>query len=404
MQRADLMILGGLNEASWPPEPTVDPWLSRPMRAQFGLPAPERRIGLSAHDFVQCASAPRVVLTRAEKVEGVPTVPSRWLARLENLLRGWDRADRIDAGPAWLGWHEALDRPDAVRPVAPPAPRPPVAARPRRLSVTQIETWMRDPYAIYARRILRLKPLEPIDADPGAAERGSFVHNALELFVGAYPEALPANAYERLIDYGREAFAPALDRPAVWAFWWPRFERIARWFVETERTRRDGLAVIASEVPGRLEIAAPAGTFTLVARADRIERRTGGGLAVIDYKTGSVPSGAEIARGLYPQLPLEAAIATAGGFDGVAAAAVDELAHWHLSGGEPAGQLKPVKGDAAELAGRAHAGLARLIAEFDDPATPYHAMPDPEHPLAFNDYAHLARIKEWADLDGGDGP
>jgi ATP-dependent helicase/nuclease subunit B len=404
LQQADVMILGGLNEASWPPEPAVDPWLSRPMRARFGLPAPERRIGLSAHDFVQCAAARRVVLTRAEKVEGAPTVPSRWLARLDNLLRGWDRAERIAAGPEWLGWHEALDRPDEVRPVAPPAPRPPLPARPRRLSVTQIETWMRDPYAIYARHILRLKPIEPLDADPGAAERGSFVHNALELFVGAYPEALPADAYERLIDYGREAFEPALDRPAVWAFWWPRFERIARWFVETERTRRDGLAVIASEVPGRLEIAAPAGTFTLVARADRIERRTGGGLAVIDYKTGSVPSGTEIARGLYPQLPLEAAIATAGGFDGVAAAAVDELAHWHLSGGEPAGELKPVKGDAAELAARAHAGLARLIAEFDDPATPYHAMPDPEHPLAFNDYAHLARIKEWADLDGGNGP
>ena len=202
------------------------------------------------------------------------------------------------------------------------------------------------------------------------------------------------------IIYGK----PALDRPAVWAFWWPRFERIARWFVETERTRRDGLAAIASEVHGRLEIAAPAGAFTLVARADRIERRTGGGLAMIDYKTGSVPSGAEIARGVAPQLPLEAAIAAAGGFDGVAAAAVDEIAHWHLSGGEPAGELKPVKGDAGELAAVAIAGLARLIAEFDDPATPYHAMPDPEHPLAFNDYAHLARIKEWADLDGGDGP
>ncbi len=374
------------------------------MRARFGLPAPERRIGLSAHDFVQCAAARRVVLTRAEKVEGVPTVPSRWLARLENLLRGWDRAESIAAEPAWLGWHEALDRPDAVRPVAPPAPRPPLAARPRRLSVTQIETWMRDPYAIYARHILRLKPLEPIDADPGAAERGTFVHEALDRFVRAYPDALPADAYERLIECGRKAFEPALDRPAVWAFWWPRFERIARWFIETERTRRDGLAAIVSEAGGRLELAGPAGAFVLTAKADRIERRRGGGLVIIDYKTGQPPTNPMIESGLAPQLPLEAAIAEAGGFEGVAAAAVEALLYWRLSGGEPAGEERAAKGDAGELAADAIAGLARLIAEFDDPRTPYHAMPDPENPLAFNDYAHLARIKEWADLDRGDCP
>ena len=403
LQQADVMILGGLNEASWPPEPAVDPWLSRPMRASFGLPAPERRIGLAAHDFVQCASAPRVVLTRAEKVEGTPTVPSRWLARLDNLLRGWDRAEGIAAGPEWLGWHAALDRPDAVRPIAPPAPRPPLAARPRRLSVTQIETWMRDPYAIYARHILGLRPLDEIDADPGAAERGSFVHNALDLFVRAYPDALPADAYDRLIECGREAFEPALDRPTVWAFWWPRFERIARWFVETERKRRDELAAIVSEAGGRLELASPAGAFMLTGKADRIERWRGGGLVVIDYKTGQPPTNPMIESGLAPQLPLEAAIAEAGGFEGVPAAAVEALLYWRLSGGEPAGEERTVKGDAGELAAVAIAGLARLIAEFDDPATPYHAMPDPEHPLAFNDYAHLARIKEWADLDGGDG-
>ncbi len=400
LQHADVMILGGLNEASWPPEAGADPWLSRPMRAEFGLPAPERRIGLSAHDFVQCAAARRVVLTRSQKVEGTPVVPSRWLARLDNLLHGWHKGERFAAAPTWRAWQGLLDRPEDIRPTDPPAPRPPVEARPRKLSVTRIETWRRDPYAIYARHILELEPLDPIDADPGAADRGQFIHNALDRFVRAYPESLPDDAYERLLACGRKAFGDALDRPGVRAFWWPRFERIAAWFIAAERARRDGLAAIASEVIGRLKIEAPAGAFTLTAKADRIERRAAGGLVVIDYKTGGVPSGREVERGLSPQLPLEAAIAQAGGFAHLPAESVDEIAYWRLTGGEPAGEQRPVPGKAADLAADALAGLERLVAEFDDAATPYLAVPDPDQEPRFNDYAHLARLGEWA--GGGD--
>ena len=404
LQHADLMILGGLNEASWPPDPGADPWLSRPMRRRFGLPAPERRIGLSAHDFVQCASAPNVVLTRAAKVEGAPTVPSRWLARLENLLRGWEKADALAASPEWRAWPEMLDRPDAVRPAEPPAPAPPVAARPRRLSVTQIETWRRDPYAIYARHILRLTALDPIDADPSAAERGTVIHKALDRFVKAHPDALPDDACDSLIYIGRSAFAEVIARPSVRAFWWPRFERIARWFVETERDRRAGLAAIASEAVGCYELAGPGGTFVLTGKADRIERRRDGGLVIIDYKTGGIPEKQDIVNGYAPQLSLEAVIAEAGGFEGVAKTAVAELSYWRLTGGDPAGEEKPVNADAAALAAEALDGLRRLVADFDDPATPYHAVPDMTKAPRFNDYAHLARIREWADVDGGDGP
>ncbi|MFQ5984663.1 MAG: double-strand break repair protein AddB [Alphaproteobacteria bacterium] len=397
LQSADIMILGGLNEGSWPPEPAADPWLSRPMRAEFGLPSPERRIGLAAHDFVQCACAPSVVLTRADKVEGMPTVPARWLLRLDNLLSR--TSPEWPAGGAardLLGWQMLLDRPNRVEPAGPPAPNPPLAVRPRKLSVTQVETWMRDPYAIYARHILGLKALDPVDADPGAAEYGSIIHDALDRFVRSCPGALPDDAYDRLLDCGRRAFAETVDRPGVWVFWWPRFERIAWWFIEQERARRAGLAAVASEVQGGLVVEGPAGSFTLTAQADRIERRADGRLVVIDYKTGALPKVADIKDGYAPQLPLEALMAAADGFEGVPAAAVAELAHWRLTGGEPPGEVKPLKDDPADMAERAGRGLKDLIARFDDPATSYVACPQPDVAPRFSDYAHLARIKEWS--------
>ncbi|MFQ5958008.1 MAG: double-strand break repair protein AddB [Alphaproteobacteria bacterium] len=398
LQHADVMVLGGLNEGSWPPEAVADPWMSRPMRARFGLPAPERRIGLAAHDFVQCAAAPQVLLTRAQKVEGAPAVPSRWLARLDTLLAGWERGARRDAEAPWLGWQALLDRPkrEEEERIAPPAPRPPLDARPRRLPVTAIETWRRDPYAIYARYILGLEPLDPIDADPGAAERGSFIHDALDRFVRAFDEALPDDAYDRLVAFGREAFGDALARPDVWAFWWPRFERIARWFVDSERERRAGLAGLWSEVRGARSFDGPAGRFTLSAKADRIERHADGGLVVIDYKTGGTPSKADVRLGLSPQLPLEAAIAAAGGFDGVPAGDIGALAYWRLTGGEPVTEVVEFD-DATALAEAAADGLARMISAFDDPETPYHARPDPGKAPRFSDYGHLARVREWSD-------
>jgi ATP-dependent helicase/nuclease subunit B len=397
LQHADLLILGGLNEGTWPAEPPVDPWMSRPMRGDFGLPEPERRIGLAAHDFAQACAGPQVVLTRALKVEGTPTVPSRWLLRLDNLLRAtglaWDTAEAA----RWLAWQRALDETGGPpQPTEPPAPRPPVAARPRRLRVTEIETWMRDPYAIYARRILRLEPLDPLDADPGAAERGSFIHRALDLFLRRYPKKLPADAVERLLALGAEAFGPALERPGVRAFWWPRFERVAQWFVANERERRALVAASHSEVRGTLTLPGPAGPFTLVGKADRIDRLEAGGLAIIDYKTGTTPTAAEVAAGFAPQLPLEAAMAAEGAFHEVPAGEVRELAFWRLSGGAPAGEERPLSGDPAALARAAMDGLKRLIAAFDDPATPYAARPRPDWAPRYSDYEHLARIKEWS--------
>ena len=402
LQRAEVLILGGLNEGTWPAEAAADPWLSRPMREKFGLPSPERRIGLSAHDFAQAVCAPEVVLSRAEKVDGTPTVPSRWLLRLDNLLKArgleWPKA----RAAALLRWQELLNRPAKPDEVKPPAPRPPVKARPRRLSVTQVETWVRDPYAIYARHILELKALEPLDADPGAAERGVFIHEALDGFLGEVGDELPDDAYRRLLAHGRKAFGAALERPGVRALWWPRFERIARWFVDHERERRVAATTLATEVQGSIALKGPAGPFTLTAKADRIDRLDGGGLAIIDYKTGAVPTKRDVETGYAPQLPLEAMLAEAGGFDGLPGAPVDELSFWRLSGGDPPGEVRRLKVDPSAVAKTAAQGLAGLIAAFDRPKTPYLARPRPEAAPSYSDYVHLARVKEWSAGSGGE--
>jgi len=396
LQRADFMILGGLNEGTWPGDPADDPWMSRPMRARFGIAPPERRIGQAAHDFVQTLGAPEVVLTRAERVAGTPTLPSRWLLRLETVLRAAGLENALTERREPLVWQALLDRPLERLVMPAPAPCPPVSVRPRSLSVTEIETWMRDPYAIYARHVLKLRALEPLDAEPEARERGTVIHEALDSFVSAFPDSLPADAEDRLLDYGRRAFGALLSRPGIWAFWWPRFERIARWFLEQERVRRALLSGLSSEVRGTRIIAAPGGRFTLKAKADRIERR-GDGLVIVDYKTGGVPTEPEVARGLAPQLPLEAAIAESGGFTGLSAAPVSALEYWRLSGLRPAGEIKVLAegSEARELMTLALAGLQELITRFDDPRTAYRAAPVTRYAPRYTDYAHLERVQEW---------
>jgi ATP-dependent helicase/nuclease subunit B len=397
LQRADLMILGGLNEGTWPPLPGDEPWMSRPMRARFGLSPPETRIGAAAQDFALAAAAPNVLLTRAGRVEGAPTVPARFLSRLDTLLAGSGTALKRAEPAKWRAWAGEIDHPPILTPSEPPAPCPPQHVRPRRLPVTAIETWMRDPYALYARYILRLRALDPLDSDPGAAERGEFIHRALDRFVRDHPGDLPADALDRLIAAGRASFGDALDHPSVAAFWWPRFRRAASWFVGFERERRrEGIFPLGTEVAGTLDLATPGGRFTLTAKADRIDRRAAGELAILDYKTGRVPSIREVETGLAPQLPLEGLIAAAGGFAGITAQGVGELAFVRLTGGNPPGErIDAVSGDLAQAVADANDGLMRLIAAYDRPDMPYRARPRPEFARA-GDYDHLERVGDWA--------
>jgi ATP-dependent helicase/nuclease subunit B len=394
LQQADLVVLGGLNEGTWPGPPAYDPWMSRQMRQEFGIAVPERAAGIAAHDFAQAIAAPVVALTRAARRDGVPTVPSRWLLRLEAVLRAVGLEGGLAPDPEIEGAAALRDQPEQRRPSPPVAPRPPLAARPRQLPVTQIETWIRDPYAIYARHILRLRALDELDADPGRAELGIAVHDALAEFVRRHPRDLPADPEAELLAIGRDKFGPILSRPGVWAFWWPRFERIARWFVAEETVRRGDLVESLSERHGQLVIPAPAGAFTVTAVADRIDRLRSGELVLIDYKTGTLPTKTEIEAAVAVQLPLEGAIARDGSFEGISGRTA-ALEYWRLSGGAPAGKRNPIGADdPAGLIDRVLVAVGALVARFDDPQSAYLPVPVPQWAPRFSDYRQLERLDE----------
>jgi ATP-dependent helicase/nuclease subunit B len=413
----DRVVLGGLNEGIWPPETHADAWLNRPMRRKLGLDLPERRIGLAAHDFAQAMGARELLLTRARKATGVEMVASRFLQRLSAVApeTAWQAARQ--RGARYLDLARVLELPGNPQPVKRPTPTPPVAARPKQLSVTEIETLIRDPYSIYARHVLRLDPLDEIDADPGAAERGTVIHEALAAFTKHHPDSLPADALERLLASGEHAFAELKDFPGLTATWWPRFVRAARWFIGNEGERRPEIERLHSEIGGALQFDAGGRPFRLTARADRIEQRRDGGITIVDYKTGEPPTLRQALIGLAPQLPLEAAIAQAGGFKDVPQGRIEDILVVRLSGGEPPGKVvshNPVnaKGDAAkvakarniasaeDLAAYARRQLVALITAYAKPETPYHSIPRPQWRGRFGEYDHLARIREWSANEG----
>jgi len=405
LQQADVMILGGLNENTWPPEARPNPWMSRPMARAFGLPLPERRIGLAAHDFVQAAAAARIYLTRADRIEGTPTVPSRWLQRLDNLLRGSGLKDNLAAQDDWIGWARGLDEPGGKStPALPPAPTPPLHARPRQLPVTRIRTLIRDPYAIYAERILRLRPLDKIDANPDARHKGIAIHDILDRFVSTYPGDMPDHAEQILIDIGRAEFDQLMAWPTVRALWWPRFERVAEAFIQWEKKRRAaGVRMVGSESDGRITLDIAGGEFVLTAKADRIDRLADGTLSIIDYKTGGAPTGPMVACGLEPQLPLEAVIAEAGGFGDDIKLEVTDLLYVLASGGrEPLKEKRPQLKDSSvrQVIDDSLDGLKRLLSRYDMEDTPYRARTRVQYERYEGDYDHLARFKEWG--IGGD--
>jgi ATP-dependent helicase/nuclease subunit B len=403
LQNVDRMVLGGLNEGSWPPDTRSDPWLSRPMRLELGLNLPELRVGLSAHDFAQGLGPPEVILTRASKQAGAPTVRSRFVQRLA-AVAGNDRWQAALArGARYADCARAIDHPAKVSPAPRPQPVPPPEARPTQLSVTDIENWLRDPYTIYAKHVLRLFPLEAIDTPPGAADRGTFIHDAIGEFTKTFAEALPADVARELIELGRKHFEPLKEFEEARAFWWTRFQRIAYWFAGWDRERRAGTARIFAEISGKHAIPLGKTQFLLTARADRIERRTDGSYAILDYKTGQPPTEPQVRSGLAPQLTLEAAILRQGGFPDIAAGSVSEIGYVRLKGGEPPGEPKNIRiteGTPDSCADIALQRLTGIALKFIVDGEPYRSLVHPMWKKQYGDYDHLARVKEWSASGG----
>lgn len=410
LHTVDRIVLGGLVEGTWPPETQADPWLSRPMRQALGLDLPERRISLSAHDFAQAIGAREAILSRAAKLGGAPTVASRFVQRLAAVAGETRWLAAVERGDKYLAWARALDAPDRPwKPVPRPEPRPPLAARPNSLSVTEIELWLRDPYSIYARYILGLRLLDAIDTPPGARDRGTLVHGAIGEFTERFRDSLPQDAFAELLQLGDEHFKTLEDFPDAKAFWWPRYLRIAQWFAEFEAARRPDIDKLHAEVPGKLEIPVPNGVFTLRARADRIEQRKDGTYAILDYKTGRTSSAKEVRSGLAPQLTLEGAILRQGKFGEIPkGASIAEFLYVSLRGGQPPGDRKSIEWNDSTPDAQADYALVRLtkvVTEFNNPDMPYRSR---ERVMfmrrSSDDYDHLSRVKEWSLSSGAADP
>lgn len=403
LQQPDIVVLGGLNEGVWPQMADPGAWLNRGMLKAIGLPAPEERIGFLAHDFTQAVGARELYLTRSTKIDGAPTVPSRWLLRLQALLGGLELDHRL-APPSdtpWLAWAGRRNRTGVVSPARRPAPCPPVELRPRKLSVTAIETWLANPYAIYAQNILRLDALPPLSEMPGANVRGSIIHQALHRFAKEFPSTLPPDSANQLMAQLDDIMRQHAAHPRVAAFWRPRFRRFAEWFAETEPQRRRDTMRLLSEVTGQRRLDGPAGPFDLTARADRIDV-TRSGLVITDYKTGALPSDKEVESLRRPQLVLEAAIAQSGGFAGLEAMPVTAVRYIAAKGGEPPGDERVPKIDVGKSSAAAMEGLAQRIAAFDQASTPYRAQRRSGFRYEYDAYEHLARVDEWAAAGGDD--
>lgn len=397
----DLVVLGALDETIWPQASDPGPWMSRPMRREFGLPSPELRIGRVAADFLLTASASRrAVLSRAARRGGSPAVPARWLTRLDTFLKG-QHGLALTPEPS-AEWARLLDQPADITPCRRPAPSPARAARPERITVSDVAMLIADPYAFYARRILKLAALDPLEQEPGAPDYGNLIHAAIHRFLNGLPPpsgpgSWPGEDTARpLWDAAAQwALAEAALRPAVAALWAPRLARIGGFIRALEAQQRGNLLATWPELTASVTVKRPGGSFTLDARADRVDRRLDGTLRILDYKTGTVPSKREVEAGTAPQLPLEAWLAEQGAFRGVPPGAVAALEYWRLTGADPAGEVRALALDIPQNIAKADEALHRLADRFLLGEAAFPAHPHPRR-RAGVDYLHLSRMAEWS--------
>ncbi len=403
VQGADLIILGGLNDGTWPEAPTPDPWLNRQMRLQAGLLLPERRIGLSAHDYQQAIAAPEVCLTRSIRSDEAETVPSRWLNRLGNLLNGLPEQGGPDAwqgmrarGNSWLDQVTALEAVTRVTPAPRPSPRPPSTARPHALSVTEIKRLIRDPYAIFAKHTLRLRPVNTLVQSPDAPVRGIVIHEVMERFVKSVSADPARLTKQHLLGITAEVLADHAPWPAARVMWLARIERVADWFIAQEKQRQTFATPVAFEQAAKgTHIFADVG-FTLTGYADRIDMTKDGAALIYDYKTGTPPSKKE-QKDFDKQLLIEAAMVEQGGFPEVGVAHVAHAAFIGL-GAKPSEIAAPLT---EETPRDVLEGLHELISKYLDPVQGFTSRRAVKTEDAAGDYDQLARFGEW---DGTDAP
>ncbi len=396
LSHPDVCFIGGMNEGSFPVIPETGPWINRPMREKLHLPPLESQIAASAFDFAHCFCSPQVYVTRALKSDGSPTIPSRFLSRIEAVLQASDV--KWTSQKATMA--KLLDKPTHTEIPVRPAPKPPVSARPRKLSVTKIELWRRNPYAIYARYILNLYPLEELEKQSKPQLYGSAIHNAFETFLRENPKSTDEN---RLYELGLAALRAYGFTETDIAFYAPQFKKITTFFVEQHAMRLPFIQKTVIETEGTLTFNLPGGDFTLTGKADRIDIQQNGMAEVIDYKTGSVPSMKEVAAGYAPQLPLEGLLLSCGGFTDIPTPKANEtvFSYWKVSGKENAGTVTIIPGQKSkktseELIREAKQGVIGLVELFDKQETPYECNPVAAKAPRYDDYAHLSRAKEWA--------
>ncbi|WP_333712146.1 double-strand break repair protein AddB [Yoonia sp.] len=393
VQGADLTILGGMNDGIWPEAPPPDPWLNRTLRAQAGLLLPERKIGLSAHDYQQAMGGKEVWITRAKRSADAETVASRWVNRLTNLLDGLpDKGGEAALkamqarGNDWIAKAAKLAAPaDTVAPAKRPSPQPPTDARPRELSVTQIRTLIRDPYAIYARKVLRLDPLDPLSPNAEARLKGTIIHTILERFIAG---RFPTDDRATLIAFAEEEFTKHCPWPTIRAQWMGRFVQIADLFLEGETIRQSNATPTIFEEKGNAVVGASG--INLVCKADRIDLTEAGTALIYDYKTGDVPTAARQAK-FEKQLLVTAAMVERGAFERLGARQVEQAAF--------IGVKKEMKITPAPLADhppdQVWAELERLFLRWQARDRGYTARLAMFSKGDISDYDHLSRYGEW---------
>lgn len=390
----DVVIIGEVNEGVWPVLPSSDPWMSRPMKKDFGMPLPEKAIGVMAANFCQLMCAPEVYLTRAKRVTGTPMNKSRWLLRLETVLKAYGKEAETLLDYKYTSLARLQDTPAVQDKIVVPAPKPPIESRPRRLSASWLERLICDPYSVFAAKILRLKQLDAPDKDLSFADYGNLIHGILEEFNTKFPQELPSDAREQLINIGLNKFQSAEISAELRAFWWPSFLKTVDWVLAQEAICRPDIKQIYNEVEGQMEFAAPAGPFIAEARADRLNFNKDGTIDIIDYKTGSIRSNKQVHAGYAPQLPIEGLIAASGGFSKngrkIPTGKVNKLSYWRLGN-----KITEIT-ETDKVLAQTRENLQKLISAFDFETTPYLARPNPKYVPKYSEYDHLERIKEWA--------